>query len=476
MNEPLERSSSASPTTIKCTVETAPVVPLQSPVRPAADDLIAWRTYWQIQNQPWRTEPEIDQKRQAEHDQRRAIVPDVKQGIYRFKGMKLSRADVEWLLATHENGYGPVNWSDETQRLREGLDLRGADLCCVDLSNLPLARLRGGLSEEEWRKAEENPSRYEAAAYMEKTVLSRAHLEGAILNRIFLERATLSEAHLERADLTSARLQHVRLRNAYLEDADLKWTHLEYAHLRGSNLRGVNLTSAYLEGAHLENVTLSNEKCIGLYVADIHWNDVNLAVIQWTQMTMLGDEYEAHQKDSNGKVKSSDIRLSEYQVAVRANRQLAVALQSQGLNEVAARFSYRAQVLQRIVFRLQIIQQRGVAIKQRMRALSAWLFSWFLFLIAGYGYRPSRSFLAYLLVIAGFATAYYFLGHTVGPMLSPLGAFVFSMTSFHGRGFFPGNNISLDDPLTVLASLEALVGLIIEVTFIATLTQRFFNR
>ena len=53
---------------------------------------------------------------------------------------------------------------------------------------------------------------------------------------------------------------------------------------------------------------------------------------------------------------------------------------------------------------------------------------------------------------------------------------MFSMTSFHDRGFFPGNNISLDDPLTVLAALEALVGLIIEVTFIATLTQRFFNR
>lgn len=96
--------------------------------------------------------------------------------------------------------------------------------------------------------------------------------------------------------------------------------------------------------------------------------------------------------------------------------------------------------------------------------------------VAGYGYRPRRSFLAYLLVIFGFATAYYVLGHTNGPALSPLGAFVFSMASFHGRGFFPGSNISLDDPLTVLAALEALVGLIIEVTFIATLTQRFFNR
>lgn len=50
------------------------------------------------------------------------------------------------------------------------------------------------------------------------------------------------------------------------------------------------------------------------------------------------------------------------------------------------------------------------------------------------------------------------------------------MTSFHGRGFFPDNNIALDDPLTVLAALEALVDLIIEVSFIATLLQRFFNR
>ena len=41
MNEPLERSSSASPTTIKCTVETAPVVPHQALVRLLLIDLIS---------------------------------------------------------------------------------------------------------------------------------------------------------------------------------------------------------------------------------------------------------------------------------------------------------------------------------------------------------------------------------------------------------------------------------------------------
>ena len=86
-----------------------------------------------------------------------------------------------------------------------------------------------------------------------------------------------------------------------------------------------------------------------------------------------------------------------------------------------------------------------------------------------------RSFLAYLLVIVAFATAYFIIGHEVGPVLSPSGALVFSMTSFHGRGFFPGG-IKLDDPLTTLAAIEAFVGLLIEVTFIATLTQRLFGK
>jgi hypothetical protein len=87
-------------------------------------------------------------------------------------------------------------------------------------------------------------------------------------------------------------------------------------------------------------------------------------------------------------------------------------------------------VLQKTVLRRQILQP-DISFTQHMKAFSSWLFSWFLFLLAGYGYKPGRSFLAYLLVISGFATAYYFLGHTVGPTLSPLGAFVFSMTSFH---------------------------------------------
>src|SRR5258708_18090665 len=111
---------------------------------------------------PWRTEPEIDAGRQAFLTERRMTVVDEEQDIYPFADMALSRADIEWLLATHESGgvVGPVDWSDESQRGREGLDLRRARLgrieaarheadgktLALDLSYLPLAGLRAGAS------------------------------------------------------------------------------------------------------------------------------------------------------------------------------------------------------------------------------------------------------------------------------------------------------------------------------------------
>src|SRR5215470_8597407 len=109
--------------------------------RPATEDAEAWKAYWQAHGQPWRTMPEIDTKRQEELAQRRQIAPDIDKGIYPFKRMKLSRADMEWLLAsTHGSRGGEEN--DWRRPGPPGLDVRGADLRQVDLNLLPLARLR----------------------------------------------------------------------------------------------------------------------------------------------------------------------------------------------------------------------------------------------------------------------------------------------------------------------------------------------
>ena len=212
----------------------------------------------------------------------------------------------------------------------------------------------------------------------------------------------------------------------------------------------------------LNDVTLSHGQKSIVVLADAHWSDVNLAVVDWSALSMLGEELLARQQNSHSTKVDKLYSIELNKTAVRAYRQLSVVLRNQGLNEDAARFAYRAQLMQRKVFWYQ-------------RKFGQYLFTLFLDLLTGYGYKPWRSFVAYLLVITTFASAYFLIGRTVGPLLSPIGSLVFSMTSFHGRGFFPGG-ITLDDPLTILAAIEAFVGLLIEVTFIATLTQRLFGK
>jgi hypothetical protein len=63
--------------------------------KPTSDNRDDWKAYWQQQGQSWRTEPEIVAERQAYLEERRAIVPDMAQGIYPFGGIRLNRADIE---------------------------------------------------------------------------------------------------------------------------------------------------------------------------------------------------------------------------------------------------------------------------------------------------------------------------------------------------------------------------------------------
>ena len=66
------------------------------------------------------------QERQKYLAERLEIKPDVRRSFHLFKNIdpKSSRADVEWLLATHEGGRGPVDWSDENQHEREGIGFK----------------------------------------------------------------------------------------------------------------------------------------------------------------------------------------------------------------------------------------------------------------------------------------------------------------------------------------------------------------
>src|SRR5579864_3260258 len=245
-----------------------PDVPAQdTESRPKMRDRETWKAFWAIQGQGWRTEPEIDAQRQAELTACRSITPDVAQGIYPFKGMKLSRADIEWLLATHENGRGPVDYHDQSQHDRVGLDLRGADLSYAQLQNLPLARIIGDVTWRTWDDLTEKQHRM-AAMQLQHADLKGAYLEGSSLEYANLEGADLRACHLEEVNLGMANLQGAYCEQAHLEGADLWFAHLEGAFLWNTYLQGARFYEAHLEGAHLDRLVLADENKVGPRLAD----------------------------------------------------------------------------------------------------------------------------------------------------------------------------------------------------------------
>jgi len=468
---------------------------------------------------PWRTEPQIDSERQAYLASRRAITANSASGIYPFNGIKLSRADVEWLLATQEDQRALIDPVDEPQHASSALDLRGTYLQQVNLSNLPLARLVGGRNrlvypsstteqrasasihlagadlggthlEEAFLGDAHMQECFLGGAFLERAYLEGAHLEGAHLEGAHLEGANLLGAHLEGADLEGAHLEGTNLESAHLEGANLARAHLEGANLAGASLRGKPapadflkrvrywdrnvLTPANLQGAFfntttiLEDIVLGDEQFGFVSLADMHWGGANLSVVQWEAVTMLGDERRAHQTTW----------LYNYRGAVRAYRQLATALQEQGLNEEAVPFAYRAQVLQRHVLWKQMLQLRRQGRKGRgqlVQKMIDYLFSWLLDLCAGYGYKPLRALFAYLLVIAAFMMLYYVQGIVHDTHLSWEQLLTVSMTSFHGRVFFP-TDIELSRLQAFTSVIEGFVGFIMEVGLIVIFARGFFKK
>ena len=438
----------------------------------------------------WRTESEIDSTRQAFLRERLTVVPDIQQGIYPFKDIALTRADIEWLLMTHEQGRGPVEWSDTAQHERQGIDLRGANVQHINLRNLPLARLRGGLTQEEWI-ATTLEQRAQAGVHLERADLSGAHLEGALLRGAFLQGVSLRATILEQAVLFQAHLEQAYLRKAHLEGANLMYAHLEGTYLRKACLKGADLRHAICDNTtNLEKTTLVDKQWGCIMLADVHWGDCNLALVDWRRIVPLGDEALARSSSLSSvhkkPLKEKQHYLDTYQAAARAYRQLANAMRAQGMNEEAMPFAYRSQVLQRAILWRHLLwgtdisfeeqtQHTGVrqgmhVVWDKLRTGIAYLFSWFLDILAGYGYKPERSLIIYLLTIILFTLVYHFAG-----ALPFREALIFSVTAFHGRGFLIGP-FTLASPVTALAALEAVIGLFIEISFIATFTQRFFGR
>jgi hypothetical protein len=280
-------------------------------------------------------------------------------------------------------------------------------------------------------------------------------LDGASLPGARLTGADLSHASLDTADLRQARLRGAILVGTSLRGADLRFAKLDQADFGGAILTGADLRGARLdEKTWLDAITLDTTTWVG----DVFWSSAALPRIRWEQAPRLGDERAiAH-------AQTREERITACRSAARAYRGLAVALRAQGLASVASSYRLRQQRLERRALRHQ-------------RKYGAWLFSGLLDLISGYGEEPVRILLAYLTVVLGFAAAYWSVTHFLETRLAQLSwdeALVLSLTSFHGRGFFPGF-LSLGDWVARLGAAEAVIGLFIELILIATFSKRFLS-
>jgi uncharacterized protein YjbI with pentapeptide repeats len=303
-------------------------------------------------------------------------------------------------------------------------------------------------------------------------------LRGIVLYDVDLRGVDLTTADLRESRLGSivspAPEHDVDLRNSSLIAANLHAVIInDGVDLRGSDLRGVNLTGALVGAPNLRGVDLSSARMdatslLGAVqldnttrLLDVVWNGVGLASVNWDQLPRLGDEADI----KNASTRSE--RVQAYRNAARAYYGLAKALEAQGLTAPALRYRRRQHQLER-------------AALIRDFKFGQWMFSSLLNIVSGYGDRPGRALRTYLAVIAAFAAVYFGITNSdifTSGSSQPLQwyeAIVLSLTSFHGRGFFP--QFSLGDPIAVVAALEAVVGLFIELVLIATFTRRLFER
>lgn len=516
------------------------VAPRDKPARDGAlpQSSGQWRATWEQAGQPWRTQPEITAERQQFLRERLATEVRIWEGIYPFRDVKLNRADVEWLLATTAQ---PAEPTAAALDLR-GADLRKADLSNLPLvglrAGLDLADWQLASDEQREMACTHFERVNLRGAHLEGAILVGAAFGRANLTAAHLEGANLAEARLERANLQAASLSGADLHHAYCEGADLTSVGLRAtnayevafigatlsgadcagATLRNARFEGANLRGAYLGGgtlsapdlaalrrwrpdqpARLEpvdlrgasfdtlsdlfGVTLGNRHDGFAQLADVRWGDAILTVVNWGAMDMVGDERIARERvTSRDYAKNHSMRISEYETAIRANRQLAITLTAQGLSEHSIRFNYRAQVLQRQILWWQWVwgqagSQEGALAKltgwQRVSRFSGWLVSVMLDLLSGYGSKLGRCFLAYVLCVTIFAIAHFIVGRTIDTSnsLNAFQAVALSIQSLHGRNFtFHPTNAQV-----ALNTAEAIVGLVIESLIVAILTRRILG-
>ncbi len=246
--------------------------------------------------------------------------------------------------------------------------------------------------------------------------LSEARLEKAILRGMDLTGISMNGAYLANADLSSADLRGVDLTEAILENAALEYADLTGANLTNANLTDARLTGTSFSGAKLDGAAYSSIAALNDFIVD---GKANLSAAAWGGVS-------ARQVRE---AKSRLDRIVGFQDSARINYLIADTLTKRGMLTESSDYRLRAQRAQRKILFLQ-------------GRLGGWLFSWALNLLSGYGERPVRALISYLVTVATFALIYFFgpaSGLTNTLPTTILQSLVLSYAAFHGSGLLPAS-------------------------------------
>ncbi|MBF0462306.1 MAG: pentapeptide repeat-containing protein [Magnetococcales bacterium] len=168
-----------------------------------------------------------------------------------------------------QNKPGGAVWLEHA----EGLDLRGRDLSCADLSDSRLYRVRFDKTSNL------------AGMNLFGADLSEAGLPGANLERTDLTWAQLPGAYMVGAKLSGTKLNPSNLAGVNLRSADLSGADLGKADLSGANLRDADLSGADLREAHLSGADLRDANLSGSSL-----NDADLRLARMRGASMEGTD------------------------------------------------------------------------------------------------------------------------------------------------------------------------------------------
>ncbi len=168
-----------------------------------------------------------------------------------------------------------------------------------------------------------------------------------------LSGADLIGAKLSGVHLTVANLSGTNLRGAKLSDADLRGATLNGAYLGWANLSGADVSEAKMDtDTSFTEIILSSATRLG----DVRWNGVPLTLVDWSQISHLGDERLLSGKVGFGR----DVRpltrrerATRCQSIARAYSGLANALRAQSMNPQASGYRLLTQRWERRAMRAQ---------------------------------------------------------------------------------------------------------------------------